>query len=159
MPSVNTRVRAPRAVLDTNILARLLLTPRGFSARLLGLLEAGRFVLITSEFILAEVADVLARPHVQRYGPYPPREIAEAMDALRAIATVVPGRYEVFVVAGDPDDNPVLACALDGNADFVVSDDRKHLLPLKHYRGVQIVSAPLFVRFFRDVRNVPRRSN
>ncbi len=150
---------AARAVLDANILARLLLTPRGFSARLLDLLEAGRFVRVTSEFILAEVTDLLSRPHVQRYGPYPPREIAEAVAALRAISTVVPGRYEVFAVAGDPDDNPVLACALEGDADFVVSDDRKHLLPLKHYRGVQIVSAPLFVRLLRNVQKMPGSSN
>lgn len=149
MPSVSTP--APRAVLDANILTRVLLTPRGFSARLLDMLEAGQFILLTSEFILAEVADLLARPHVQRYGPYPPREIREAVEALRAIATVVPGRYEVFAVADDPDDNPILACALEGNANFVVTDDRKHLLPLKHYHGIQIVSAPLFVRVLRNV--------
>lgn len=49
-------------------------------------------------------------------------------------------------VADDPKDNPVLACALEGHADFVVTDDRKHLLPLKHYHGIQIVSMPLFLR-------------
>ena len=146
MHSVITRRSAPRAVLDSNILARFLLTPRGFSGRLLGIIEAGGFTLVTCEAILAEVTDVLARPHVQRYGPYPQHEIVEAVDALRGVAEVVPGRYEVFTVADDPKDNPVLACALEGHADFVVTDDRKHLLPLKHYHGIQIVSMPLFLR-------------
>ncbi len=145
MRSVSTRKSGLRAVLDSNILARFLLTPRGFSGRLLGILETGGFTLVTSEAILTEVSDVLARPHVQRYGPYPPHEIVEAVDALRGVAEVVPGRYEVFTVADDPKDNPVLACALEGHADFVVTDDRKHLLPLKHYHGIQIVSMPLFL--------------
>jgi hypothetical protein len=143
MRSVSTRKSGLRAVLDSNILARFLLTPRGFSGRLLGILETGGFTLVTCEAILTEVIDVLARPHVQRYGPYPPHEIVEAVDALRGVAEVVPGRYEV---ADDPKDNPVLACALEGHADFVVTDDRKHLLPLKHYHGIQIVSMPLFLR-------------
>jgi len=149
MRSVTTRKSSPRAVLDSNILSRFLLTPRGFSARLLEIIEAGGFVLVTCEAILAEVTNVLARPHVQRYGPYPQNEIAEAVDALRGVADVVPGRFKVFAVADDPKDNPVLACALEGHADFVVTDDRKHLLPLKHYHGIQIVSAPLFLRVLR----------
>ena len=149
MRSVTKQKSTPRAVLDSNILSRLLLTPRGFSARLLGKIGPGGFVLVTCEAILAEVTDVLARPHVQRYGPYPKSEIAEAVDALRGIAEVVPGRFKVFAVVDDPKDNPVLACALEGHADFVVTDDRKHLLPLKHYHGIQIVSVPLFLRALR----------
>lgn len=92
MHSVTTRRSVPRAVLDSNILARFLLTPRGFSARLLSVLEVGGFVLVTCEAVLAEVAEVLTRPHVQRYGPYPQDEIVEAVDALRGVAEVVPGR-------------------------------------------------------------------
>ena len=149
MRGVTTRKSSPRAVLDSNILSRFLLTPRGFSARLLDIIEAGGFVLVTCETILDEVSDVLARPHVQRYGPYPQSEIREAVDALRGVADVVPGRFKVFAVANDPKDNPVLACALEGDADFVVTDDRKHLLPLKHYHGIQIVSVPLFLRALR----------
>jgi uncharacterized protein len=119
MHSVSTRKSGLRAVLDSNILARFLLTPCGFSGRLLGILETGGFTLVTCEAILTEVTDVLARPHVQRYGPYPPHEIVEAVDALRGVAEVVPGRYEVFTVADDPKDNPVLACALDAQTVYV----------------------------------------
>jgi uncharacterized protein len=46
----------------------------------------------------------------------------------------------------DPRDNHVLACAIEGDADFLVTDDRRHLLPLKHYQRVQIVSVPDFLR-------------
>lgn len=136
----------PRAVLDANVLTRFVLTRRGFSSRLRVALEAGDFVLVTSESILGEVSDVLGRAHVQRYGPYPPDAIRHAVDAIREGADVVPGRYRVFAVPRDPKDNHVLAAAVEGDADFIVTDDRKHLLPLKHYRRIQIVSVPDFLR-------------
>jgi predicted nucleic acid-binding protein len=45
----------------------------------------------------------------------------------------------------------VVACALEGDARFVVTDDRKHLLPIKvvriaGHRTVQIVSPAQFLR-------------
>lgn len=92
----------------------------------------------------------MARPQVQRLGPFSPDTIAEALDALRSLALIVPGAYQVFIVAKDRKDNPILACAMEGNADFVVTDDRIHLLPIKHYRGIQIVTAPAFLRILSE---------
>lgn len=143
---MSERARRRRVVVDANVLARFVLTPGGFSARLLEALKGGDFVLVTSEAILDEVAALLARPRVQRYGPYPHDEIRDAIDGLRGRGDVVAGRYQVFAAADDPKDNHVLAAALEGSADFVVTDDRKHLLPLKHYHRIQIVSVPDFLR-------------
>ena len=143
---MSERARRPKAVVDANVLVRFVLTPRGFSARLRRAIERRRFALVTSEAILAEVTDVLGRPRVQRHRPYPPELVRRAVASLRRLAIVVPGRYTVFAVADDPKDNPVLACALEADADFVVTDDRKHLLPLKHYHRIQIVSVPDFLR-------------
>jgi len=142
---VSEREPHPRVVVDANVLARFVLTPRGFNARLLVALKAGEFVLVTSESILAEVGALLARPRVQRYGPYPPDEIRDAVDALRALGQVIQGHYQVFAVPHDPRDNHVLAAALEADADFVVTDDRKHLLPIKHYHRIQIASVPDFL--------------
>jgi len=70
-------------------------------------------------------------------------------------AVVVPGRYRVDLVSTDPKDNPVLACAIEGVADYVVTDDRRDLLPLKvvhlaGYAPIQIVSAAEFLRLLHD---------
>ena len=58
-------------------------------------------------------------------------------------------------VSTDPKDNPVLACAIEGLADYVVTDDRRDLLPLKVVRlaghaAIQIVSAAGFLRILHD---------
>lgn len=41
-------------------------------------------------------------------------------------------------VSRDPDDDHVLACALAGKAELIVSGDKRHLLVLSEYQGIPI---------------------
>jgi hypothetical protein len=73
------------------------------------------------------------------------------MGAHTEVAEVVERAYAVDLVARDPRRQPVVACALEAGARFVVADDRKHLLPIKAVRlagcrPVQIVSPTGFLR-------------
>lgn len=43
-------------------------------------------------------------------------------------------------VSGDPDDDLILACAVEARVDVLVSGDRRHLLPVRVHRGVRIVT-------------------
>lgn len=141
----------PLAVLDANLIVRGLLTPYGASGRLLVELARGRFTLITSDSILYEVATILGEPRVQRYGPFPQQEINQRIDVLRRIGALTAGTLDVSMVPTDMKDNMVIACALEGGAEYVVTDDRRDLLPLKvirasGYRPVQIVAPRPFAR-------------
>jgi predicted nucleic acid-binding protein len=40
----------------------------------------------------------------------------------------------------------ILECALAAEADYIVSGDKRHLLPLRQFRGIPIVSPPDFLR-------------
>lgn len=64
-------------------------------------------------------------------------------DLLSAITLVNP-QEKVFTVIDDPDDNKVLETALEAKADYVVSGD-KHLLKLKEFRGIKILTAKEFL--------------
>ena len=123
------RARRPRVVLDTQLLIRAFHTGRGATGGLVRALQDDRFHLVTSEPLLEELRRTFYRREVQRLAPLRPllpEEIEENIVSVRAIAAiVVPGRYEVDLVSTDPKDNPVLACALEGLADYVVSDDRR----------------------------------
>ena len=55
------------------------------------------------------------------------------------------GTYDVAAISQDPDDNMILACALEGNATHIVSKDKKSLLPLKEYHGIRIVQPHQFL--------------
>ncbi len=131
-----------RAVLDTNVLVSGVITPRGVPRRILEAWHAGRFTLLTSEAIVAEVSRVLRYARIrERYGVTEDDALAVA-DSLTVDAEVVAGLYEVQRSA-DPDDDMFLACALEGRAEYVVSGDR-HLLEIGSYHGVVIVTPRQF---------------
>jgi putative PIN family toxin of toxin-antitoxin system len=119
------RPRRLRAVLDTQLLIRAFHTARGATGGLVRALQDDRFHLISSEPLLEELRRTFYRPEVQRIAPLRPllpHEIEDNIASVRAIAAVVvPGRYQVDLVSTDPKDNPVLACAIEGLADYVVT--------------------------------------
>ncbi len=151
--------RRPRAVLDSQLLIRAFHTGRGSTGGLVQALQQDRFHLVTSEPLLEELRRTFYRPEVQRIAPLRPLSPAEIEDNIASVpsiaAVVVPGWYRVDLVSTDPKDNPVLACAIEGMAGYVVTDDRRDLLPLKVVRlaghaPIQIVSAVGFLRLLHD---------
>ncbi len=61
------------------------------------------------------------------------------INELKDVATVVTGLPNI-TASPDPYDNYLLATALAGEADFVVTGDKRDLLILKVFQGVRIVS-------------------
>jgi hypothetical protein len=56
---------------------------------------------------------------------------------------VVPN--EKIDVVTDPDDNKFIEAALEGKAQYIVSQD-KHLLVLKEYRGIKFIHPDKFLK-------------
>lgn len=52
-------------------------------------------------------------------------------------------------VTTDPDDNKIIECALVGSATHIVTGDKRHLLPLRNYQGIHILTAADFLERFR----------
>jgi predicted nucleic acid-binding protein len=59
----------------------------------------------------------------------------------------VDGNQRIHAVAADPDDNKYIEAAVEGLAQFVVTGD-KHLLTLKSYENIRIVTPRLFLDLF-----------
>lgn len=51
---------------------------------------------------------------------------------------------EEFNVVLDPDDNKFIEAAVEGKAEFIISQD-KHLLILKNYKGIKILKPEEFL--------------
>jgi putative PIN family toxin of toxin-antitoxin system len=104
-----------------------------------------RYEWLTCEHILVKAAEVLTRPHIQRkYGQWvTPSQQQEFFELVRQVAVVVDVQSQVNVV-GDQEDDVVLACARDGQADYVVSGD-PHLTNLGEFEGVKIVTPGQFL--------------
>ena len=70
----------------------------------------------------------------------------ETIDLIGEKAIVVTkDLYETDKIKKDHTDNKFLACALEAEADYIVSGD-KDLLEIKHFHGIQIVDAKTFVK-------------
>jgi predicted nucleic acid-binding protein len=63
---------------------------------------------------------------------------------LSFITLITKGLYTVNKIADDPDDNVLLACAVEAEADFIVSGDR-HLLKEKEFQGTKITGVKEFL--------------
>ena len=133
-----------RVVLDTNVIVSGLNFP-GNERLVLELALRGRFELCLSPFILEEVAGVLGRKF-----DWAEERSAQAVRALGDAATIVePGRLPEAIEGGHAD-NRILECAVAAAADYLVTGDRRHLLPLEKHQGARILNAPRFLSFLEE---------
>lgn len=97
--------------------------------------------ICSSTALLEELADVLTRPSASKRLALIGKTAREVLaDYVDIIELVEPGSVP-RVVAGDIDDDQVIAAAVSARADLIASGDRKHLLPLGSHQGIPIVSA------------------
>ncbi|MFZ1830021.1 MAG: putative toxin-antitoxin system toxin component, PIN family [Candidatus Competibacteraceae bacterium] len=125
-----------RLVLDTNILLSALLT-RGTPPDLLyQAWRQGDFELVSSAAQIEEVTRVLDYPHLRER--VRSAEAAILVDGLKNLATLAEYLPDIHL-SRDADDDKILATALAGQADYLVSGD-KDLLSLPETCGVKIVT-------------------
>lgn len=129
-----------RCVLDTNVLISALISPSGLPSRVLERAFRDNR-LLTSADALDELDTRLRRPKFDRY--LLPGAAARFVDLVASQAERVTVASAV-TDCPDPDDNHVLALALDGRADVIVTGDKRHLLPLHPYRGVDVLTPAAF---------------
>ncbi len=127
-----------RVVLGTNVIVSGLNFP-GNERRVLEMARRRRFESYFSPFVLQEVGGVLTR----KFG-WDKERSSRALRMLWNAATVIELRRLPDVIAENDADNRILECAVEASADYLVTGDRRHLLPLKEHRGAQILNAPRF---------------
>jgi uncharacterized protein len=133
-----------RAVVDTNLFISGLFGKDSLSAVLQNLWVHREFELATSIEILREVSRVLRYPRIR--GRFQPREenIRRFFRLIFRKAIITKDLYAVDRITDDPSDNIFLACAMEAQADYIVSRD-PHLRNLKRFRGIDIIDVRTFV--------------
>ena len=94
--------------------------------------------------ILAEVRRSLSYPKVRKYIKISDEDVDLWAASIELIAQPVDGKLRIHAVAADPDDNKYIEAAVEGLAQLVVTGD-KHLLSLKSYENIRIVTPRVFV--------------
>ena len=134
-----------RVVADTNILVSALLFG-GTSEQVFLAGLRGEIQLLTSSSLLKEFEKVLKEKF--KLNIHLVREIIqEVMD----VAEIVEVSSHIKAISYPDEDNRVLECAVDGKAEFIVTGDTRHILPLKEYRGIKILSPSEFLKHLPTV--------
>jgi putative PIN family toxin of toxin-antitoxin system len=139
-----------RVVLDTNVLVSSTLGPMGRPAAIMKALQEGRYELILSQSILDEYREAMVEPDIRRRRGYTDAQIEAAMQAFRELGTLVEPDMSVRV-APDPDDDHIIGCAIAGEADYIVTGDKK-LQTVGQYRGIEILSPLEFLLMLEQQR-------
>jgi putative PIN family toxin of toxin-antitoxin system len=127
------------AVFDTNILFSAT-GWRGNPFKCVERARAGEIQAVTCPELIEELAEKLeGRLHFS--AEQAAETLADYLGFLRVVR--IPGVLDA--VPRDPEDNMVLECAIEGQAQFIVSGDHD-LLVLKEFRGIQIVRASDFLK-------------
>jgi putative PIN family toxin of toxin-antitoxin system len=134
-----------RAVLDTSVLVSAFLTPRGSVVWLLRERIRSQYQLCLSEYILTEIAEMLLSKTQLRSYAYADKDVRDFIHWLLTHAEIIAGLPDLRAVSKDPKDDPIIATAIAAKADYLVTGDRAHLLPMGHYEGIQIVSPREFI--------------
>ena len=126
-----------RAVLDTNVLIGK------YRRALLAAAGLGIYELILSPYILDEVKDVLNEDF-----EVPETVVTDFVSELEGVATIVDeteisgGNYDDWL--SDLDDHPVMATAIVGKADFLVTANTKDFPPKKRFAGTTLITPEAF---------------
>lgn len=138
-----------RVVLDTNTLIAALITSGTPPDQLYQAWRKKRFVLITSHWQLEEFRRASRYEKLHKF--IKPTAAGELVNGLRREAWVL-GKLPKVDISKDADDNPVLAMAIAGNADYLVSGDIRGILTLKKVGSTRIVTAREFLKILRKRR-------
>jgi putative PIN family toxin of toxin-antitoxin system len=136
MPIENKK---PKVVIDTNVfISGLNFT--GKPHEILELFINNEIEVFISSFILYEIEKILRKKF-----EWDREQVERVLNRIKGKALQVKPKTKISVVKGKEDDNRILECAVEAGAQYIISGDKRHLLPLKEYQGIKILSPSDFL--------------
>lgn len=135
-----------KVVLDTNVFL-VSISRRSKYHPIFEAFENERYDLLVTTDILAEYEEVIA----ENMGVLVANNVLDGFQHVSNVLKISKYFYWNLIVA-DPDDDKFVDCAIAGNADFIVSDD-KHFKVLKKipFPKVKVISADEFLSILTKV--------
>jgi putative PIN family toxin of toxin-antitoxin system len=131
----------PKVILDTNVIISAFLKAESNPALILALSLEGSLTVCLSETIWQEYRGVLRRKKFQGLDQ---GSIETLLSVLKEQASWVSPHIPVTILSRDPADNKFLECALESQADYLITGNTKHF-PLKKFHGTGIITPRDFI--------------
>ena len=130
-----------KVVLDTNIFISGIFW-KGSSNRVITNWKEGKFTLVTSLEAASEIIKILKDFKIKLSDEM----IKEWVDLIVRNSMIVEPKEKIAIVKDDPKDNIFIETAVAGNVNYIVSQDN-HLLKLKEFRGIKMITPEEFNKF------------
>ncbi len=136
-----TESKELRVVIDTNVFISGL-NFAGKPSEVLQLFWKGEIRVFISSFILKEIEKILREKF-----DWSEEQIQRILTRIKAKVIEVDPKIKLSVIKEKDEDNRILECAIEGKTQYLISGDERHLLPLKEYQGIKILSPSEFLKF------------
>jgi putative PIN family toxin of toxin-antitoxin system len=133
-----------KAILDTSVMVSVAFAKEGLAKELRDMIADEAFALVISKEILAELYRVLHYPRIRKQFQPSEEDIDEFIGLILEKSILTSGSYSLHRIKDDAADDMFLACAMEAEADFIVSRD-PHLRNLKQFRGTKIIDVRGFI--------------
>ena len=100
-----------------------------------------KFDLYVSKKIILELAIKLR----EKFG-WEDRKVNIVIHNIFTYSQVVEPKATIDLIKKDPSDNKILDVAKEVGADFIISGDKKHVLPIKKFEKTDIITASEFIK-------------
>lgn len=132
-----------KIVLDTNVYVSAFLSrnPTSPTQEIIRRWQAEEFILLVCDALLEEIAEKLIERGIEQ------ERIIEFLALLERLAkwVEIPIEIATSVITADPDDDSILACALVGEANYLVTYDPHFDVLAGEYQGIKITKALPFL--------------
>ncbi len=139
-----------KIVTDSNVIISAFLWQKDVKV-IFDLARKNKFEICVNQEILNEILEVLQYhkfySKLKLIDKTPEIIINELLEIIELYPTK---KSSEIIVKDDPSDDKFLACAIASSADFIVSGD-KHLLKLKSFQNIPIVTPRQFINRFRKL--------
>ncbi|MDH4201123.1 MAG: putative toxin-antitoxin system toxin component, PIN family [Spirochaetia bacterium] len=134
-----------KIVIDTNVLISAILFS-GIPNQVLQEVISERYHLYLSHDILNEFLHVLSRSKFKLLEP----QIKQFYEEIIHITNIVYPMQKLLIVKEDPSDNMLFECAIEANANFIVSGN-KHVLNVKKYKNIEVITPRNFIQICNNL--------
>ena len=100
----------------------------------------GEIEVYISPFILKELERILRKKF-----EWNEKQLQKILDKIKKKAVIVQAETKISIIKAKEDDNRILECGVDGKVQYIISGDKRHILPLKNFRGIKILSPSEFL--------------
>lgn len=137
-----------RVVIDTNVLISTLLWKKKLTPLYHLINQKYKITLCFSKATLTELIKVAGYPHIAAKATQEKIDLIKIIKRLASNSILSQPAKIPDLIKVDRFDNHFLACAQACGANFIISGD-KHLLKLKEFQGIPIISPAEFLKYFK----------